>query len=125
MSLPAGVRATPVSQGSVLKWMEEHAIYDSESGATIQFFGVFEPPDMTSASDGAMLIVVDDVNARADTLAAKWLGDPALGWVIALYNDLDVPDAELYRGQQLYIPSKQWVSDNILLQQRETRRNVV
>ena len=65
MSLPAGVRATPVSQGSVLKWMEEHAIYDSESGATIQFFGVFEPPDMTSARSG-----MDRMKARHTQQAA-------------------------------------------------------
>jgi hypothetical protein len=103
--------------------MEEHAVWDSVRGAEVRFFGVFEAPDMTTASDGEMLIVVDDVNVRLDRLAYKYFGDASLGWIIALYNDLDVPDAELYRGLQLHIPSKQWVADNILLQQRESRRS--
>jgi hypothetical protein len=125
MSLPDGVRATPVAQGSVLKWMEEHAIYDSERGAEVRFFGVFEAPDVSTAGDGATLIIVDDVNVRLDTLAYRYWGDATLGWIIALYNDLDCPDAELYRGQQLTIPGKQWVSDHILLQQRAARRNAI
>ena len=125
MALPSTARVTPVAQGSVLKWMEEHAVYDSERGAEVRFFGVFEAPDTTTASDGEMVIVVDNVYERMDSLAYKWLGDVTLGWVIALYNGLDSPEEDLYRGMQLHIPSKQWVADNILLRQRESRRNVV
>lgn len=125
MSLPDGTRATPVSNASPMKWMEEHAIWDSELGSEVRFFGLFEPPDLTGASETEMLIVVEDVNARTDTLAYDHWGDPNLDWFMAYYNDLDVPDAYLYRGMKLRVPSKEWVSSNILFRARESNRSKI
>jgi hypothetical protein len=125
MTLPSGVRPIPVSNASTMKWMDQHAVYDSESGAEIRFLGLFEAPDMTGAEEGETLLVVADVNARLDLIAYDYYGDPNLWWVIALHNDLDVPDAYLYRGQQLRVPSKDWVSTNILQRVRAARRDKV
>lgn len=122
MSLPSGVRPTPVGDTSVLKWMEEHAIYDSETGAEVRFFGVFEPPDLTGASDTETVVRIDDVRVCLDTLADRWYGDHTLDWFLALYNGLDVPDAYLYRGMLLRYPSKEWVSTNVKRRAREGSR---
>jgi hypothetical protein len=108
-----------------MKWMEEWAVYDSESGAEVRFFGLFEPPDLTGAEETETLIVVEDVNARADTIAYEYWGDPNLDWFLCYYNDLDVPEAYLHRGMQLRVPSKEWVSSNILLRTRESAKSKV
>lgn len=125
MSLPTGVRATPVSQSSAMKWMEEHAVYDSETGAEVRFFGLFVPPDLTGAADTETLIVIDDVNVRLDVLADRFYGDHTLDWFLALYNDLDVPDAYLYRGMRLSYPSREWVLANVVNKPRVQRRSTV
>jgi hypothetical protein len=125
MSLPADVRATSVSQTSPTKWCEEHAIYDSETGAEVHFFGLWEPPDLTGASDTESVMRVDDVNVRMDKLAYQLYQDPTLHWFIAYYNDLDVPDAYVYRGMEIRYPSKDWVLANIVNKPRTQRRTTV
>lgn len=125
MSLPAGVRATPVNQSSHMKWMEEHAIYDSESEGEIRFFGLFEPPDLTGAADTETVMRVEDVNLRMDLLAYDIYGDVTLWWFLAYYNGLDVPEAYLYRGMELRYPSKEWVQSNIVNKPRTQRRTTV
>jgi hypothetical protein len=125
MSLPSDVRATPVSSASRRKWMDEFAVYDSETGAEVRFFGLFEPPDLTGAEATESSMRIDDVNVRMDTLAFDLYGDPTLDWFLALYNDMDVPDAYVARGMIVRWPSKDWVSANILNRPRVQRRSAV
>lgn len=114
MALTDGERPTNISQTSTLKWMEEFSVYDDEIGEFIRFFGMFEDPDMSWADETAITVTVSDPGMRLDKLAKDYLGDPRLAWVIALYNDLEIPYEELYAGMKLQIPERQATQDNIV-----------
>ena len=51
---------------------------------------------------------------HVDFLGERYYGDPELEWVIALRNDLDLPEQELYRGMELKIPSPDYVFSKIV-----------
>jgi hypothetical protein len=124
MALTNGENPTSVSQTSTMKWMEEWNVYDDEIGEYVRFFGIFEPPDMTWADETAFTVTVDQPGMRLDQLAAQYLGDKRLAWILALYNDLEDFYEELYPGQQLQVPERQATIDNILNLPKVQRRTV-
>lgn len=114
MALTDGEKRTAVSQTATLKWMEEFSLYDSETAQYVRCFGMFEPPDLSGAAATETTIVIDNPEERLDKLAKKWLGDERLWWVIALYNNFDLYEEDLYRGLRVNIPDRQWVQDNVI-----------
>ena len=62
------------------------------------------PPEIEPAdSDRAHTIRIAD---RLDNLAFGYLGDPNLGWVILLRNDLRLVPNDLVPGRKLFIPTR-------------------
>lgn len=107
-------RRTPVKTASWRNLMPEYEVYDSVSGGLVRFYGPFEMPDFSGSEQDEIVESVNDVNIRLDTMANRYYGDAALWWVIAARNNLDVPDAMIYKGMVLKVPSKRWVQDNLL-----------
>jgi nucleoid-associated protein YgaU len=62
--------------------------------------------------------VVQAVGEHIENLARAAYGDAALWWVIAARNGLDLPDADLYPGRVLRVPSRAWVERSLLPQGR-------
>lgn len=46
---------------------------------------------------------------RIDRLSARFYGDSALWWVIAVANNIEIHPTDLYEGQILRIPSPRYV----------------
>ena len=44
---------------------------------------------------------------RLDNLAFAFLGDPALGWIILLRNDMRLAPNDLVPGRKIFIPTRQ------------------
>lgn len=59
----------------------------------------------TSAADDRLYTVDKKFAGRLDMIAALFLGEPRLWWVLAQYNSILDPYAEVLEGSTIYIPS--------------------
>lgn len=91
---------------------KEEYIDDSEAGSSVRFFNRFQMPDFSA--DTMPFVYVIEGRVRLDQLAKQYYDDEALWWVIAAKNNIDLPDAELYQGQTLLIPSPDFVNGKLL-----------
>lgn len=124
MALDKDEKATPVSQTSTMKWMEEYSIYDEENAQFTRFFDAAELPDLSGAVDTEISVTINDPHERMDRMADKYLGDVRLWWVIAAYNGFDSPEDNLYLGLEVKIPDRQWVQDNVITLPRIQRKTI-
>lgn len=63
----------------------------------------------TSSGDDRLYTVDQRTAGRIDIIATMFLGEPRLWWVLAQYNNILDPFAEIVDGAQLYIPSTERV----------------
>jgi len=77
------------------------------NNALITFWGMMEPPQMDD-SDGDIEHVVR-AGERLDALALRYYNDDRLWWVIAIRNNMDLPDAQMVTGQTITVPDPQVV----------------
>ncbi len=102
--------------GSTMNFMAEELVHDSEEDSLIRFRGMFQMPNWDGVEENEEDYLVDSPWARVDKIAAAYYDDPELKWVIVARNHLDLPSAQLYKGQVLKIPKKEWV-ETVLLPQ--------
>ena len=107
--------------GSPMQFMKEYLIFDSECDSLVRFRGPFIMPDWAGVEDDEFEYVVENSWTSLDQLANNAYDDPLLMWVIAARNHLDLPDAQVYKGMKLKIPSKDWVESKLLQQGRVLR----
>jgi len=107
--------------GSQMQFMKEHLIFDSESESLVRFRGPFIMPNWAGVEDNEFEYVVENTWTTLYQLANTAYDDPLMMWVIAARNHLDLPDAQVYKGQKLKIPSKDWVEGKLLQQGRMLR----
>lgn len=110
----SGDRQIIVNRTSTMRRMTEEYLFDSESDQYIRFMDPFVPPDLTDVEQSETTMVLESPWDRLDLIADRFYGDPALWWVIALRNGLDLPDNEMYPGQVLYIPAPDFVRRRIV-----------
>jgi nucleoid-associated protein YgaU len=92
----------------------EAVAYDSETEAYVRWREPFVPPALPGVENAEVEVVVEGHTLRLDQLAREHYGDEALWWVLALRNDLDLPDNEVYPGQRLRVPAPDYVRRYIL-----------
>jgi hypothetical protein len=63
----------------------------------------------SAAEDDRPYVVEKKFAGRLDLIAALFLGEPRMWWVIAQYNNVLDPFAELSEGALIYIPSTERV----------------
>jgi len=63
----------------------------------------------TSDGEDSLYTVDQRTQGRLDLIAAMFLGEPRLWWVIAQYNKILDPYAEIVEGAKIYIPSSERV----------------
>jgi len=63
----------------------------------------------TSGDNDTLYTIDQRTQGRIDLIAAMFLGEPRLWWVIAQYNKILDPFAEIVAGAQIYIPSPERV----------------
>jgi nucleoid-associated protein YgaU len=91
-----------IGPSSPIKFMSIEETEIGSTGVIVTFLGFFEPPEFPD-SDGDIDYTIEDRD-RLDTLAQRVYGDELLWWVIAVRNNIDLPDAELNPGDQIVIP---------------------
>ncbi len=74
-----------------------------ENGNTVTFWGREEAREVPAAVDDDWY-EVEKEGERLYDISAKHYGTPLLDWVIAVANDLELPDEEVVPGVRLRIP---------------------
>jgi len=77
----------------------------------IEFWNILDLPDIPEQEDDITYMVVS--SDRIDKLAYDFYGDPALWWVIAVANDMELLPTELNAGTQIRIPSQTYVFQSL------------
>ena len=80
----------------------------------VEFWDTLVLPRNTTRADDIIYIVQG--GDRIDLLAQRFYQDPVMWWVIAWANDLEILPTDLKEGQQLNIPSKTFVEQELLRQ---------
>jgi hypothetical protein len=78
----------------------------------VEFWDTLALPDATPRQDDIQHIVAQ--SDRIDLLANRYYQDAGLWWVIAWANGLDILPTDLKENMQLRIPSKSFVSSELL-----------
>jgi hypothetical protein len=107
-------RAMQYPVSSVLRRATEEWVYDTEVAGYVRFLGPVPTVSFPDVEGNELTVVIEDRTTRLDTLAQKYYADPALWWVIAARNELDLPDQDLYPGLTLYVPTMDYVRRKIL-----------
>lgn len=96
---------------SWLKYATQEFIYDSDVGSSVLFFGMADLPTI-EIKDSEIEYIVEKKD-RIDTIAHKFYGNAALWWVIALRNEMGLPDEEIYEGARIVIPHPDYIFEII------------
>ena len=99
------------SRPSWLRYCEATLAYDQVLKASVTFMQPAELPEIEVSDDDIDYMV--NAGDRSDKLAYKFYGDPALWWVIALRNQIDLPEVGLWKGRVIVIPSPQVVREKL------------
>lgn len=59
----------------------------------------------TTFNDDKVYVVEKKFEGRLDLITAVFLGEPRYWWVVAMYNNILDPNAELFEGAIIYIPA--------------------
>ena len=59
----------------------------------------------TTFDDDQAYVVEKKFEGRLDLITAVFLGEPRYWWVVAMYNNILDPHAELFEGAIIYIPA--------------------
>jgi hypothetical protein len=78
----------------------------------VEFWDTLVLPDPVSRQDDIIHIVSQ--TDRIDLLADRYYQDAGLWWVIAWANNLDIIPTDLNEGAQIRIPSKSYVTSELL-----------
>lgn len=73
----------------------------------VQFWDMLVPPTIEPQPDDTIHIV--QAGERIDQIATAVYQDPALWWVLALANDLDILPTDLTVGMRLKVPAQRYV----------------
>lgn len=71
----------------------------------------WERANFTSSTTDTVYIIERKFNGRLDQLAALFLGEPRLWWLLAQYNNVLDPVNEITEGAVIYIPSSTRVQE--------------
>lgn len=104
--------------GSPMRFQAETVIWDLEVGSLVRFRQPFVMPRWDGVTDSEVDYVVGASWMRLDILAKAFYNSEELMWVIAARNNLDLPDVQLYVGQRIKIPARDWVERKLLPQGR-------
>ena len=74
--------------------------------ATSKFLEWWERAKIEDADDDIAYVVEKKFVGRLDLISAVYLGDPKIWWLIAQYNNILDPFAEVVEGLVLYIPQR-------------------
>lgn len=110
-SVPTKVFSAP--EGSVLRFMREHVIWDLEVGSLVRFRGPFTMPSWDGVTENEDDFYVDSTHQRLDIIANEAWGQPEWGWVLAARNSIDLPSVQLFVGRLLKIPRKAWLQTKL------------
>lgn len=99
------------THSSPMKFMSQEESEIGDTGVIVTFLGFFDPPEFPD-SVGDIDYTVEDGD-RLDTLALTHYDDEELFWVIAVRNNIDLPDAELNAGDRIIIPDPVLVRSRI------------
>lgn len=69
----------------------------------------WERTNLTAADDDTPYVIERKFEGRLDQIAALFLGEPRFWWVLAQYNNVLDPHAEITEGAVIYIPSTERV----------------
>lgn len=69
----------------------------------------WERTTLTAAEDDTPYVIERKFEGRLDQVAALFLGEPRLWWVLAQYNNVLDPHAEVVEGAVIQIPSTERV----------------
>jgi hypothetical protein len=78
----------------------------------VEFWDTLVLPDPVSRQDDIIHVVGQ--TDRIDLLADRYYQDAGLWWVIAWANNLDIIPTDLNEGAQIRIPSKAYVTSELL-----------
>jgi len=109
----------------VLSWMNymvEEVVFDRDKMSFVRFLNRFVLPNFTGVEQDEFEYVCQSEWERLDKLAKTYYGDERLWWVIAARNQMELPDASIYKGRLLKIPSSRFVFEKIVGAQQNVLR---
>ena len=77
------------------------------------FIEWWERKELLRGTNDTVYVVEKKFEGRIDMIASLFLDEPRYWWIIAQYNGILDPHAEIVEGRRIYIPSKENV-DSIL-----------
>jgi len=83
----------------------------------VEFWDTLVLPDVRTRPDDIQYVVSN--GDRVDLIANRFYQDPGLWWVVAWANNLEIIPTDLKEGDQLRIPSIDFVENELL---RRVRR---
>lgn len=89
----------------------------------ITFWDTVSLPPATPRPDDISYVVRD--GDRIDILAQRFYQEPSLWWVIAWANDMEVVPTDLKKGQEILIPSREYIENTLIARGRRGTRGRV
>jgi hypothetical protein len=83
----------------------------------VEFWDTLVLPNTTVRVDDIVHKV--ESGDRIDIIAQRYYQDPVLWWVIAWANDLEILPTDLKEGEDILIPSKNFVQTQLIASARE------
>ena len=79
---------------------------------SVEFWDTMALPDATPRPDDIQYIV--KAGDRIDLLAATFYQDPAMWWVLAWANNLEILPTDLKENMQIRVPSREFVVNEMI-----------
>lgn len=88
---------------------------------TIEFFDTLNLPELQEQTDDTAYDWKS--TDRIDLVAHRFYGSPALWWVIALANNIEIVPTDINEGTRLRIPSPRYVNNVLLPEAKRIARD--
>jgi hypothetical protein len=79
----------------------------------VEFWDILDLPEVPINVDDITYQVKGGAGERVDMLATRFYGDPALWWVIAVANGMEIVPTDLNEGDFIRIPAPRFVAQEI------------
>lgn len=87
----------------------------------VEFFDLLNLPDVQEQTDDTSYDWKS--TDRIDLVAFRFYGSPALWWVLALANDIEIVPTGLNEGRRLRVPSPRYVNNVLLPEAKRLARD--
>src|SRR5207247_1983971 len=101
----SGARSIEMAEKNSVLVRTSRYVSGGETEVSSRALEWWERASFSLSTDDTLCVVDQRFEHRLDLIASFFLGDPRLWWVIAQYNSILDPYAEIVQGLELRVPS--------------------